>query len=81
MRNGSRQGGGRGGVDAVMDVVLDLDMLDDGGQPSGALSGGRPWVAPRPEPDTCERITLIEFLWTGAAGSQPVILVAREWLH
>jgi hypothetical protein len=33
------------------------------------------------EPDTSERITLIEFLWTGPTGEQPVILVSREWLQ
>ena len=33
------------------------------------------------EPDTSERITLIEFLWEGRTGAQPVILVSREWLQ
>ena len=33
------------------------------------------------EPDTSERITLIEFLWQGKAGAQQVILVSREWLQ
>ena len=33
------------------------------------------------EPDTSERITLIEFLWEGLTGAQQVILVSREWLH
>jgi hypothetical protein len=34
-----------------------------------------------PEPPTSERVTLIEFMWFGAAGAQPVILVEREWLQ
>ena len=33
------------------------------------------------EPDTCERITLIEFLWEAATGEQPVIFVSRELLQ
>ena len=33
------------------------------------------------EPDTSERITLIEFLWEGRTGAQQVILVSREWLQ
>ena len=81
MRNGARQSGGRGGIDAVMDVLLDVAQLDGGDQGTGARSPGRPPVESPPEPDTCERITLIEFLWTGSAGFQPVILVAREWLQ
>ena len=34
-----------------------------------------------PEPDISERITLIEFVWSGLTGTQPVILVSREWLQ
>jgi hypothetical protein len=30
---------------------------------------------------TSERVTLIEFMWIGAAGAQPVIFVDREWLQ
>ena len=33
------------------------------------------------EPDTCERITLIEFLWMAPTGEQPVIFVSRELLQ
>jgi hypothetical protein len=33
------------------------------------------------EPDTSERITLIEFLWQGRTGAQQVILVSRQWLQ
>ena len=61
--------------------------MRDGMRQSGdaELTGG-PWPnEARPpidsEPDTSERITLIEFLWTGLTGDQPVILVSREWLQ
>jgi hypothetical protein len=33
------------------------------------------------EPQASERITLIEFMWTGETGAQPVLLVEREWLQ
>jgi hypothetical protein len=33
------------------------------------------------EPDTSERVTVIEFLWQGRTGAQQVILVSREWLQ
>jgi hypothetical protein len=33
------------------------------------------------EPEATEKITLIEFTWTGLRGAQPVIFVAREWLQ
>jgi hypothetical protein len=33
------------------------------------------------EPNTSERITLIEFRWQGQIGAQQVILVSREWLQ
>jgi hypothetical protein len=33
------------------------------------------------EPDTSERVTLIEFMWVGRTGAQQVILVSREWLQ
>jgi hypothetical protein len=49
--------------------------LTDGPWPSEA----RPPIDS--EPDTSERITLIEFLWTGLTGDQPVILVSRELLQ
>jgi hypothetical protein len=28
-----------------------------------------------------ERVTLIEFMWPGRTGLQPVLYVDREWLH
>jgi hypothetical protein len=51
--------------------------------------GPRERVDPRPQrpvdrrpldPPT-ERIRLIEFLWVGSAGIQPVLMVDREYLH
>jgi hypothetical protein len=33
------------------------------------------------EPDRSERLTLIEFVWVETAGAQPVLFVAREFLH
>ena len=32
-------------------------------------------------PDATEKVTLIEFMWRGLRGAQPVIFVAREWLQ
>ena len=39
------------------------------------------WWANDTEPETTERVTLIEFLWMGLTGAQPVIFVAHEWLQ
>jgi hypothetical protein len=36
---------------------------------------------PDAEPETSQRVTLIEFTWVGARGAQPVIFVSREWLQ
>jgi hypothetical protein len=73
-------------VDGVLEVLLDVDLLegdllDGGDQSAGARSDGGLPTVPRPEPDTSERVTVIEFLWTGSRGAQPVILIAREWLQ
>jgi hypothetical protein len=46
-----------------------------------ARSGASDWVPDDTEPVTSERITLIEFMWMGLRGAQPVILVSREWLQ
>ena len=46
---------------------------------AGSRRRGRP--PENAEPDTSERITLIEFLWEGTRGAQQVILVSREWLQ
>jgi hypothetical protein len=61
-------------------------VRDETGQSIDAGMTGSPWpVEARPpadaEPDTSERITLIEFVWSGLTGSQPVIFVSREWLQ
>jgi hypothetical protein len=82
---GARHSGGRrpGAENEVVDWAADhivgraaLDpRLADGHRPSGVCQ------ADDPEPDVTERVTLIEFTWIGMRGAQPVIFVAREWLH
>ena len=44
-------------------------------------SGRGRWAPDDAEPDTSERITLIDFLWEGQTGAQQVILISREWLQ
>jgi hypothetical protein len=34
-----------------------------------------------PGTDRHERLTLIEFVWVGDRGAQPVVLVSRELVH
>jgi hypothetical protein len=90
VRDGSRQAG-RGRVDGVLDVLLEVDLLDvdllegdlldGGGQSTRTGCDGALPTVPSPEPDISERVTVIEFLWTGSGGAQPVILITREWLQ
>jgi len=54
-------------------VVIEAGTTDD-----------EAWTAddlPDAEPETSQRVTLIEFTWVGARGAQPVIFVSREWLQ
>ena len=53
-------------------------VTEDLGEGQGRSDVGQPADS---EPDSTERITLIEFTWMGVRGAQPVILVAREWLQ
>jgi hypothetical protein len=52
---------------------------DDG--PLGSAGWRRVPPSDDVEPSASEVITLIEFVWAGSAGEQPVILVSREWLQ
>jgi hypothetical protein len=47
----------------------------------GAAGSQQPPPPDDAEPNTSERVTLIEFVWIGQTGEQPVILVSREWLQ
>ena len=83
MRDGTRQSDGRRPAKASVDGLDDWEAID------AVQTGDRLWGEERPaaeaeaetEPDTSERIILIEFVWWGLTGSQPVILVSREWLQ
>jgi hypothetical protein len=82
VRDGARQRGGRRrgqpAADAAVEAFadrLEVDVLSSGTGTPGQLPQADP------EPDASERITLIEFTWVGLTGTQPVILVAREWLQ
>jgi hypothetical protein len=58
-----------------------VEWPDGEERPGTAGSRSQPPQFDEVEPDASERITLIEFLWTGPTGEQPVILVSREWLQ
>jgi hypothetical protein len=78
VRDGTRQFGGRRRpiapiVGLVAGPTADVQRVDD--RPE------RRQLRADVEPDTSERITLIEFVWSGATGAQLVILVSREWLQ
>ena len=73
MRDGTRQADVRPRAQAPVDPLDDCD--GDAHPPSEERS---PADA---EPGTSERITLIEFMWSGLTGAQQVILVSREWLQ
>lgn len=77
MRNSVHQAGRRPGVRA--DEVADASANSHG--PIDARPGSDDRWADDTEPETSERITLIEFTWFGLTGAQAVILVAREWLQ
>ena len=74
MRDGTRQAGVRRQAQAPVDPLDDWHGVD-AHPPSEERS---PADA---EPGTSERITLIEFRWSGLTGAQQVILVSREWLQ
>jgi hypothetical protein len=85
VRDRARPGGGRRAgaenevVDWTSDHIVDWGAVDPRLADGHRLSGiGQ---ADDPDPDISERITLIEFTWMGMTGAQPVIFVAREWLH
>ena len=62
-----------------------VDGLADRAAMEAHLTDGRAPSEERPpsgaERDTSERVTLIEFMWSGLTGTQPVILISREWLQ
>jgi KaiC/GvpD/RAD55 family RecA-like ATPase len=61
--------------DVVSNEVAGFEAID-----AKRLDAGD-WWANDTEPETTERVTLIEFLWMGLTGAQPVIFVAHEWLQ
>ncbi len=78
MRDGTREIGARRRPDALIRSAPGVSAADV--RPV-ADHPGHPQRPAHAKPDTSERIFLIEFVWSGLTGTQPVILVSREWLH
>jgi hypothetical protein len=79
VRDPSGQARDRRRAVALADSLVEWLDADADQVPAPVRRPRRPKKAP--EPATSERVTLIEFMWFGAAGAQPVILVEREWLQ
>jgi hypothetical protein len=79
VRDPSGQARDRRRAVALADSLVEWLDADADQVPAPVRRPRRPKKAP--EPPTSERVTLIEFMWFGAAGAQPVILVEREWLQ